>query len=151
MTPDEKISLSQLSVSIHSLRAISNFESISARLCGYYASEMLAKTLDEDFLTWYTVFESILCSLQSVAISQANASEYSSSKFFAVSFPFRIQITPKACMESATCCGMELRRSRAWNQAAGRRVYTLARDAIRLWRFHKIGRASCRERVFTAV
>ena len=25
------------------------------------------------------------------------------------------QITPKACMESATCCGMELRRSRVWN------------------------------------
>ena len=50
MSPDEKISFSQLSVSIHSLRAISNFESISARLWGYCASEMLAKTLDDDFL-----------------------------------------------------------------------------------------------------
>ena len=39
-------------------------------------------------------------------------------------------------MESATRCGMELRHSRVWNQAAVRRVYTLARDAIRLRRFH---------------
>jgi hypothetical protein len=50
MLLEEKINLSQLSVSIHSLRAISNFESISARLWGYCASEMFAKTLDEDFL-----------------------------------------------------------------------------------------------------
>ena len=42
MLPKESISFSQLSVSIHSFRAISNFESISARLCGYWASEMLA-------------------------------------------------------------------------------------------------------------
>jgi len=40
------ISLSQLSVSTHSLRAILNFESISARLCGYCASAMFAKTLE---------------------------------------------------------------------------------------------------------
>ena len=26
------------------------------------------------------------------------------------------EITPKACMESATCCGMELARSAVWNQ-----------------------------------
>ena len=25
------------------------------------------------------------------------------------------EITPKACMESATCCGMELARSAVWN------------------------------------
>ena len=50
MVPDEKINLSQLSVSMHSLRAISNLDSMSARLCGYCASEILAKTLEEDFL-----------------------------------------------------------------------------------------------------
>ena len=48
--PGDKINLSQLSVSMHSFRAISNFESISARLCGYCASDMFANTLDEDFL-----------------------------------------------------------------------------------------------------
>ena len=136
MLPDEKINLSQLSVSIHSLRAISNFESISARLWGYCASETFAKTLDEDFLIWYEVLESILLLLQSAAISQANFSEYSNNKFFAISFSFRISITPKACMESSTCCGMESRHSRVLNQAAGRCVCTLARDAIRLRRFH---------------
>ena len=52
------------------------------------------------------------------------------------------QITPKACMYSATCCGMESRRkpcmessrSDAWNQSEGR--CTLKRDAIRLRRLH---------------
>ncbi len=28
----------------------------------------------------------------------------------------RLRITPKACMKSATCCGMESMRSIAWNQ-----------------------------------
>ena len=60
-----------------------------------------------------------------------------------------LQITPKACMQSATCCGMESRRkpcmessrSDAWNQSEGR--CTLTRDAIRLRRLQS--------RVFTDV
>ena len=39
-------SFNQLSVSIHSLRAILNFDNISGRLCGYCASEIFANTLD---------------------------------------------------------------------------------------------------------
>ena len=50
ITPDAKISFSQLSVSAHSFLAISSFECMSARLWGYCASVILAKTLDEDFL-----------------------------------------------------------------------------------------------------
>ena len=80
ITPDAKISLSQLSVSTHSFRAISSLECISARLCGYWASEILAKTLDEDFLIWKEVLESVLCSLQSIVILIANSSLYSKSK-----------------------------------------------------------------------
>ena len=49
IAPDAKISLSQDSVSAHSFLAISSFECISARLCGYCASVILANTLDDDF------------------------------------------------------------------------------------------------------
>ena len=73
------MSLSQDSVSAHSFLAISNFECISARLCGYCASEMFAKTLDEDFLIWKTILESILYSLHSFATLTANSSLYSKS------------------------------------------------------------------------
>ena len=42
------------------------------------------------------------------------------------------QITPTAWMESATCCGMELARSDAWNQSEGERALIRAsRDAMR--------------------
>ena len=40
----------------------------------------------------------------------------------------RIPITPKACISSATCCGISSTRSVVYHQAAGR--YTLARDEI---------------------
>ena len=43
---------------------------------------MFAKTLDEDFLIWNTVLESILYSEQSLAILTAKSSLYSKSKFF---------------------------------------------------------------------
>ena len=49
IAPDAKISFSQLSASAHSLRAISSFECISARLCGYCASVMFAKHLTRIF------------------------------------------------------------------------------------------------------
>ena len=137
MLPEEYINLSQLSVSMHSLRAISNFESISARLWGYCASDMLAKTLDEDFLIWYTVLESILYSLQSIAISQANCSEYSSNKFLAICFSFCFQITALAVNGIRNLLRYGIARNASeWNQAAGRQRCTLARDAIRLRRFH---------------
>ena len=47
-------------------------------------------------------------------------------------------ITPKACMESATCCGMELQRSCVWNQFAelyGIKPtrYTQMRDAMHVF------------------
>ena len=89
MAPEAKINFNQLSVSTHSFRAISNFECISARLCGYWASVMFAKTLDEDFFIWKTVLESILYSEQSFAILIANSSLYSNSKFRFIFTPFR--------------------------------------------------------------
>ena len=119
MLPEEYINLSQLSVSMHSLRAISNFESISARLWGYCASDMLANTLDEDFLIWYTVLESILYSLQSFAISQANCSEYSSNKFFDIYFSFRLQITALAVNGIRNLLRYGIARNASeWNQLA---------------------------------
>ena len=78
-----------------------------------------------------------MCSLQSFAISQANCSEYSSNKFFAISFSFRILITPKAWMKSAAggmssarkgC--MESRQRRVCYQSEGTGKYTLTRDDI---------------------
>ena len=88
ITPDAKISLSQLSVSAHSLRAISSLECISARLWGYCASVILANTLDEDFFIWKTVLESILYYAQSLTILTANSSLYSKSKLrFISTFP----------------------------------------------------------------
>ena len=83
----EKRSFSQLSVSAHSLRAISNFECISARLCGYCASLILAYTLEEDFLIWNTTLESNLFSLHSFTMLTANCSLYSISKFFFILSP----------------------------------------------------------------
>ena len=132
MLPEEYINLSQLSVSMHSLRAISNFERMSARLWGYCASDMLAKTLDEDFLIWYAALESILYSLQSFAISQANCSEYSSDKFLAIYFSFRSKITALAVngIRNLLRYGirpkvwMESRQRRVWHQAAGTLFYT---------------------------
>ena len=85
----EKRSFSQLSVSAHSLRAISNFECISARLCGYCASEIFANTLDEDLRSWKTVLELPFMDLQSISHFVASSSEYSSKRFFATFFPFR--------------------------------------------------------------
>ncbi len=114
-------------------------ESISARLWGYCASVMLAKTLDEALRSWKTVFELPLIDLPSNSHLVASSSEYSSNKFFAVSFSFRVlrvPITPKACMKSAPggmssarkgC--MESTRSVVCYQAD--EIYTLARDAIR--------------------
>ena len=89
MAPEAKINFNQLSVSAHSFQAISNFECISARLCGYWASVMFAKTLDEDFFIWKTVLESISYSEQSFAISIANSSLYSNSKFRFIFTPLR--------------------------------------------------------------
>ena len=117
MAPKAKNNFNQLSVSAHSFLAISNFECISARLCGYWASVMFAKTLDEDFLIWKTVLESILYSEQSFAILIANSSLYSKSKFFfAIVIFLAFVITAEPWMESATCCGMESMRSIVWNQ-----------------------------------
>ena len=45
----EYYNFSQLSVSAHSLRAILNLDSISAKLCGYCASVIFANTLEDDF------------------------------------------------------------------------------------------------------
>ena len=136
IAPDARMSLSQLSVSAHSFRAISNLECISARLCGYCASVMFAKTLEEDFFIWKTVLESILYSVQRLAILIANSSPYSKSKLRFISIPFRTKSRQSRVwnrshserMESATCCGMESSRRES--------LCTLARDAIRLWRFH---------------
>ena len=95
---------------------------------------MFAKTLDEDFLIWNTVLESILYSEQSLAILTANSSLYSKSKFFfaIVIFPafvlnhgkavygirnsLRHGINAKYCMESRT---------------KGNGEYSLSADAIR--------------------
>ena len=54
---EECKSFNQLSVSTHSLRAILNLESISGKLWGYCASEIFAKTLEEDLRIWNIVFE----------------------------------------------------------------------------------------------
>ena len=123
IAPDAKISLSQDSVSAHSLRAISNLECISARLWGYCASVILAKTLDEDFLIWKTVLESILYSLQSLAILTANSSLYSKSKLRFLIALLRTKSDRRSAwnrshserMESVKN-GMESTRSVAWNQ-----------------------------------
>ena len=73
--PTESKSFSQLSVSMHSLRAILNLESISSRLCPYCASETLAKTLEEDFLSWKHMLELPFMLLHSRSTSTANCSE----------------------------------------------------------------------------
>ncbi len=39
-------------------------------------------------------------------------------------------------MESATCCGMELIAKQSYGIKPQGREYTLARDAMRPWRFH---------------
>ena len=86
-------SLSQLSVSIHSLRAILNLESISGRLWGYCASEILANTLEEDFVIWKMVLALFLRSSvsQSDWISTANCSEYFNSGFSFIEAPLKIR------------------------------------------------------------
>ena len=100
---------------------------------------ILANTLDEDLRSWKTVLELPLTDLQSSSHFVASSSEYSSKRFFAISFSFRvlrIPITPQACMKSAAggmssarkgC--MESTRSVVCYQAD--EPYTLARDAIR--------------------
>ena len=52
----ENKSFNQLSVSTHSLRAILNFDNISGKLCGYWASVIFANTLEEDLRIWKIVF-----------------------------------------------------------------------------------------------
>ena len=53
-----------------------------------------------------------------------------------------LSITPKACMESATCCGLESRRRSVWNHHEvmyginPKEKYMLARDTIRLRQCH---------------
>ena len=149
ITPEAKMSSSQDSVSAHSFLAISNLECISARLCGYCASVIFAKTLDEDYLIWKTVLESILYASQSFTILIANSSPYSKSKFFfaIVVPPASYSITAKPCMESLakasinqcaalhgirnllrhgidTKCRMESRLWRAWHQDRRGREHT---------------------------
>lgn len=77
MEPFAYRSFNQLSVSRHSLRAILNFESISGKLCGYCASVMLAKTLEDDLQIWNIVFLLSCFSkvLHKRLISTANCSE----------------------------------------------------------------------------
>ena len=135
-----KSNLSQLSVSAHSFRAILNLESISARLWGYCASVILANTLDEDLRSWKTVLELPLIDLQSSSHFVASSSEYSSNKFLAISFSFRVLASKSAhravCNQgkalnvirnslrygiNTKCCMLSSRRFQ----------YTLARDAIR--------------------
>ena len=122
MPPDAKINFNQLSVSAHSFRAISNFECISARLCGYWASVILAKTLDEDFLIWKTVLESILYSEQSLAILTANFSLYSKRRFlFAISviYVLSYQINAKHWMKSSQRDVWNPQLVAVWNLANG--------------------------------
>ena len=82
--PVENKSFSQLSVSKHSFLAIFNFESISGKLCGYCASVIFAKTLEDDLRICKTVFEQSFIldnGWHIVSISIANCSAYFISKF----------------------------------------------------------------------
>ena len=90
--PVEYKSFNQLSVSKHSFLAIFNFESISGKLCGYCASVMFAKTLDEDLRIWKTVFEQFFIldnDWQSNSISIANCSAYFISRFSFIISPYK--------------------------------------------------------------
>ena len=55
--PSENNNFNQLSVSKHSFLEIFNLESMSGKLCGYCASVILAKTLEDDLRICKTVFE----------------------------------------------------------------------------------------------
>ena len=60
-------------------------------------------------------------------------------------------------MESATCCGMELARSDAWNQSEGERALIRAsRDAMRYfvaipYQTYGLDKKYCRKLFFSAV
>ena len=84
MYPVANKSFNQLSVSKHSFLAIFNLESISGKLCGYWASVMFAKTLDEDLRICKTVLEQSFIfdkDWHIISMSTANCSAYFISKF----------------------------------------------------------------------